>query len=280
MFNFTKKEIYKLQVQEYRVFRTILGAPSYAANATLRGEIGSSAMGSRVIKDRLLLTKSLMGSENELVRTVFKKVVEERDHSKWNKRTREYLEIMGLEYKDLETMNKRAIKERVRIYDTVMWRREIAEKSSIGIYKANKKEVREAQCYGNTEASKILFRARTNTMDLSDRYRHDKIENRRSTICRLCKKETEDLTHFLLKCEEIKRRDTEMIKELEGRCEKETLGKMLFKGERVKEVGEMIYAMWKERKGKKIMEEMKEKNENRENKEKNENRENTRSLDT
>ena len=59
-----------------------------------------------------------------------------------------------------------------------------------------------------------------------------------------------------------------------------TLGKMLFKGERVKEVGEMIYAMWKERKGKKIMEERKEKNENRENKEKNENRENTRSLDT
>ena len=50
-----------------------------------------------------------------------------------------------------------------------------------------------------------------------------------------------------------------------------TLGKMLFKGERVKEVGEMIYAMWKERKGKKIMEEMKEKNENREN---------TRGLDT
>merc|ERR1739842_155755 len=94
---------------------------------TLRGEIGSSAMGSRVIKDRLLLTKSLMGSENELVRTVFKKVIEEGDHSKWNKRTREYLEIMGLEYKDLETMNKRAIKERVRIYDTVMWRREIAE---------------------------------------------------------------------------------------------------------------------------------------------------------
>ena len=49
-------------------------------------------MESRVIKDRLLLAKSLMESENELVRTVFNKVIEEGDHDKWNKRKREYLE--------------------------------------------------------------------------------------------------------------------------------------------------------------------------------------------
>ena len=91
LLNFTKKEIYNLQVQEYRVFRTILGAPSYAVNATLRGEIGSSAMESRVIKDRLLLAKSLMESENELVRAVFDKVIEEGDQNTWNKRTGEYL---------------------------------------------------------------------------------------------------------------------------------------------------------------------------------------------
>ena len=86
------------------------------------------------------------------------------------------------------------------------------------MYRAYKEKVREAQCYGNTEASKILFRARTNSMELNDRYRHDKIETRRSTICRICKKETEDLTHFILRCEGIERREIEMIKELEGRC--------------------------------------------------------------
>ena len=83
---------------------------------------------------------------------------------------------------------------------------------------------------------KNIVQSKDNSMELNDRYRHDKIETRRSTICRICKKETEDLTHFILKCEGIERRDIGMIKELEGRCEKETLGKMLFKGEKVKEV--------------------------------------------
>ena len=261
LFNFTKKEISDLQIVENRVYRVILGAPSYVPVATLRGEIGSSTMESRMIKDRLLLAKNLMESKNGLVRTIFRKVIEEGEHNTWNKKTEEYLELMGMEYENLRDMTKRAIKERVRQYDTIMWKRELAEKSSIGMYRSFKGKLREADCYGNTEASKILFRARTNSMELNDKYRHDKGEIRRSTTCRICKVEMEDLTHFILRCEGLERRRTEIVRELEGRCERETLGKMLFEGERVVEVGEMIYEMWKERRSKIVREELKEKNE-------------------
>ena len=116
------------------------------------------------------------------------------------------------------------------------------------MYRAYKGRLREAECYRNTEASRILFRARTNSMELNDRYRHDKGENK-STICRIYKVKVKDLTNFILRCEEIERR-VGLTGELEGTCEKETLGKMLFKGESVEEVGDMLYEKWNERRGK------------------------------
>ena len=118
LFKFTKKEIKELQIVENIVYKVILGAPSYISVVTLKGEIGSSTMESRIIKDRLLLTKNLMESKNGLVRAVFGKVIEDKEDA-WNKKSTEYLDLMGLEYGELKDMKKRAIKERFRLYDTV-----------------------------------------------------------------------------------------------------------------------------------------------------------------
>ena len=46
---------------------------------------------------------------------------------------------------------------------------------------------------------------------------------------------------------------------------KRNIGKKLFKGEKVIEVGDMLYEMWKERRGKIVLEELKEKKERRQN---------------
>ena len=51
--HFTKTEIKKLQQIENGVYRGILGAPKYAATCTLRGEIGSSDMRTRLTKGTL-----------------------------------------------------------------------------------------------------------------------------------------------------------------------------------------------------------------------------------
>ena len=61
-------------------------------------------------------------------------------------------------YEYLKDIKKKAIKERVRQYDPVMWRREPALESSVGMYKAFIGQLREVECIRNTKASRILFR--------------------------------------------------------------------------------------------------------------------------
>ena len=54
----------------------------------------------------------------------------------------------------------------------------------------------EQDIYDNTAASEILFRARTNTLLLGIKRKHQDGD----IICELCKNGREDLQHFLLRC--------------------------------------------------------------------------------
>ena len=54
----------------------------------------------------------------------------------------------------------------------------------------------EQDIYDNTAASVTLFRARTNTLLLGIKRKHQGGD----IICELCKSEVEDLQHFLLRC--------------------------------------------------------------------------------
>ena len=66
-------------------------------------------------------------------------------------------------------------------------------------------------------------------------------------MCEICGEEEEDLCHFILRCRGIRERDERMVERMRGVDDVETLGKLLFTGGCVKEVGMMIYRMWGER---------------------------------
>ena len=70
-------------------------------------------------------------------------------------------------------------------------------KSSLEIYRNYKLEIKEERFYNNGEASRLLFRARSNTMALNDRFRHDRGGNRRNTGCTLCGADYENFEHFI-----------------------------------------------------------------------------------
>ena len=92
--------------------------------------------------------------------------------------------------------------------------------------------MREETFYKNGEASRLLFRARTNTMALNDRFRHDRGDIRRCTNYSICAVEYEDLGHFLLQCERLDgERDRVLMRELRGADDIETIGNLLFRGE-------------------------------------------------
>ena len=107
--------------------------------------------------------------------------------------------------------------------------------------------MKEERLYRNDGPSVYLFRARANVMGLNDFNRHHRDEVRRVTVCGICGEEDEDLGHFMLRCEGISERDERLVERMRGVDEVETLGKLLFTGGCVKEVGMMIYQMWGER---------------------------------
>ena len=80
----TETESKQLQVIENGVYRKILGAPKYAPNCTLRGEIGSSLMKSKILKGHLQYARTVLQGCKELVKRVMD-IELERKKSKWAK---------------------------------------------------------------------------------------------------------------------------------------------------------------------------------------------------
>ena len=185
----------KLQVCENSVYRQILGAPRYAPNCTLRGEVGSSLMKTRIMEGHLQYVRSTLQGKNELLKEIIRTQLEEK-RSKWAKTTLEYLATIQVKVFELESMDKTEMKGRLRDWDNQQWISEVKSKSSISMYQSCKKEIKEETVYDNTPASTILFRARTNTLPINERRKHVN-EN---TSCELCGAEVETIKHFLLFC--------------------------------------------------------------------------------
>ena len=103
------------------------------------------------------------------------------------------LNIQGL-------LNIGDLDKKIKQLDTKIWKEEIQQKSTLTKYRSWKPAINEEEkLYGNGLDSAILFRARTNTLDLQWR---KKFKNE-DTLCVLCRKEEETLEHFILTCENL-----------------------------------------------------------------------------
>ena len=149
-----------------------------------------------------------------------------------------------MDYDRLRMMSKEQLKERVLKIDTMEWKRSMDEKSTLYIYRRYKEGVKEENIYRNDGPSVSLYRARDNVMGLNDFNRHQREEIRRETLCGICGEEVEDLCHFVLRCKGLEERDEAMVERMRGVNEEETLGRLLFTGGHVKDVGMMIFRMW------------------------------------
>ena len=91
-----KKQMNKLQRIEDGVFRKILGARKFAPLEVLRGEVRSSSMYSRFIQSKILLVKSIMDGQNELMKEALKGV-RENEFNKMNIWITSCLRTVGFE---------------------------------------------------------------------------------------------------------------------------------------------------------------------------------------
>ena len=98
------------------------------------------------------------------------------------------------------------------------------EKSTLVIYRSGKESITEEKVYDNTFGSTLLFRARTNCLQLNWRKRFvGEIDT-----CQLCMEgEVESLEHFLRKFSGLRH-----IRNRHGISEEVELGELLMFGER------------------------------------------------
>ena len=220
-----------------------MGGNGSTPNSVLRGEIGCSLMKSRFIESKLMVIKGIQEGKNELTKQILENVREDNSNL-WNRQVGKFLREMELEYREISIMSKKEIKDKVKKCDTDEWHKNLGEKSSLDIYRAMKSGVKEEKCYDNRFASVLLFKARSNTLALNDRKRHKKEE----TECKLCKKETEDLIHFLIKCEKLDcKREKEVMEKYKDEDKEQMAGNILFGTELIETTKNMIESMWKYR---------------------------------
>lgn len=246
---YTNTEINELQRVENGVYRRILGGLKNTPICTLRGEVGSSMMKTRFIEGKLVYTRSIQTGKNSLVQEILYTIRSERKTAKqkkitWNNQLNEYLNEVNIRYGEIGTLSKKEIKRRVRDWDTNKWKEELDNKSSVKIYKDFKKRMKDDGCYDNKFSSVLLFRARSNTLKLNIRKRHQNGD----TKCELCEEEREDLTHFIIDCKELEgSRDKEIMKEHYDTNKEEMIGKILHTKEKIEAVKNMLEKMWNQR---------------------------------
>ena len=241
----TYKQRTKLQQIEDGVFRKILGARKFAPLEVLRGEVGSSSMQSRLIQSKLLLVKSIMDGQNELMKEALEGV-RENEFDKMNIGITSCLRKVGIEYERLRQMSKEEIKRKVRDRDDEVWLNGLREKVTVDLYLEYKGKIQEARVYDNSLKSDLFFAARSNTMELNElRARWRKGE----PTCDLCGAEREDLMHFILKCRPLEGKRRGVIEKFRSDCDRDTLGALLFgtEGEDCEEVKSMMWDLWVER---------------------------------
>ena len=243
---FTKKEINELQRIENEVYRKILDAKSYTPISTLRGDVGSSRMRTRFIESKLVLIKGILTGKNTLTREILHKTREEKGN-KWNKQLEEYLKEIKMNYMEINTMTKAKIKTRMKQWDTEEWKTDLESKSSAKIYRTFKTEIKEEKSYDNRFSSALLFRARSNTLELNTRNRYKNLD----TKCDLCDNENEDLIHFLIDCKNLEHlRDERIMVKCLDENKEQMVGKILFEYEEIEQTKNMVEKMWNFRKGK------------------------------
>ena len=192
----SKKHINKLQIEENKALRYTVHAVKCTAISALRGEIGTSLQESRDMKSKILFIKHIM-QHNNLMKEILMQQYEERKPSKWMKQIKSYMKAVNINLYNIEHIQNNEIKKRVQELDNSLWKADLIEKSTLTLYRRYKMQIHDEQdIYDNTAASVTLFRARTNTLLLGIKRKHQGGD----IICELCKSEAEDLQHFILRC--------------------------------------------------------------------------------
>merc|ERR1711874_399632 len=82
---------------------------------------------------------------------------------RWFRAANSYREELEITWEDLENLNRSALKNIIKKYDSEKWKQGLIQKPSLRYYIQGKKEIGYEFCYRNNSNSTYLARARTNS---------------------------------------------------------------------------------------------------------------------
>lgn len=241
---YTDTEMKKLQIIENAVYRTILGAPRYAQVCTLRGEVGASSMESRIRGSQIKYIKYILENEDHGLLNRILQERREKLNNYWLQSSELFMEKMNVTYGQLKVLTKKELSTKIKTWDSMQWKQEVKGKTSLTIYCKWKENIKqEEDLYDNRPASEIMYRARTNNLQLQDRMRHQG----KDTQCMMCSEKIENINHFILWCTAYTKERSKDKNFQRPYIENEEylIGYLLFEDKISDQTKETIYKFWK-----------------------------------
>ena len=97
-----------------------MGIGGYATVDALRGEMGASLVGSRVMETVLLYALHTMQGSFENVKDMMEDTMSVKK-GRWYNNVSKYMEALGIQWDTLKKMPRKELKARIREYDTRKW---------------------------------------------------------------------------------------------------------------------------------------------------------------
>ena len=85
----------------------------------------------------------------------------------WSRRLNLYLRNLGMSFEQMVGMKKGQLIRNILRFGSMRWYNDMIRKTSLGIYRRKKKGIKDEKINSNNRASELLFRARSNTIDLN-----------------------------------------------------------------------------------------------------------------
>ena len=240
----SEANILGLQRLENRVWRFLMGIGGYAAVDALRGEMGASLVGSRIMETVLLYALDTMQGKFENIKSMMEDTIMV-GKGRWYNNISKYMDALGIQWDSLKEMPRKELKARVREYDTEKWKQGLLGKKTQVNYLLGKKKMGYDMCYRNTYDSTFFAKASLNALKLEDQIGRGK--NNYDKTCKLCGREKEDMVHFVINCPALEAdRDHDLMDSRKANSQ-EILVDLLFGTSNPREVGGMIRRMWHRR---------------------------------
>ena len=165
---------------------------------------------------------------------------------KWYKIVNKYREDLKLTWNGLLDMDRKTLKKCIYKYDTDLWEQGIRDSKVLKFYALEKRILGYEYCYKNNFNSKLYAKARINALQMEE---HKGRGNEHyDTTCKLCKKETKDIVHFIIKCKSLESKRDYKVIDKNIRNPEERMRILLFRNGNHQSVSRLLRNLWELRK--------------------------------